>query len=101
MPDDWIAEEDIKPLIDLWCAVNKNAPSALNPGLFEKMKEVLPRSKTIKGVKPTYLKTADLTRKLRVAEDRARVCLVRYFTIPDHVGKIIYEVFDKAVWITW
>ena len=77
MPDDWIAE-DIKPLIGLWRAVSKNSRPALVPGLIEKMKEVLLRNKSVKGVKPTYLNTADFTRKLRVAEDRARVYLVRY-----------------------
>ena len=42
------------------------------------MKEALLRNKSVKGVKPTYLNTADFTRKLCVAEDRAREYLVRY-----------------------
>ena len=33
MPDGWIAEEEIKPWIDLWRAVDKNA---LNPDLIKR-----------------------------------------------------------------
>ena len=33
MPDGWIAEEEIKPWIDQWRAVDKNA---LNPDLIKR-----------------------------------------------------------------
>ena len=95
MSDHWTIEEDIKPLIDLWRVVDKNVRPTLNPDLIDRIKEVLLCSKSAKHVKSTYLNTADLTAKLRVAKGRARVYLMRYFTVPDRVDEFIYKAFGE------
>ncbi|KAF8544756.1 hypothetical protein BDD12DRAFT_872490 [Trichophaea hybrida] len=75
----------VQALKDFWRHFNGDLRLSLNPDMVEKMKDIL-KIHIAKIARETHLTTVE---KLAKAKDLARIYLVRYFGIKDHVDEIV------------